>query len=948
MTGGRTAPRLAMVVVAGLVCGILLTGTGRAQGPDDITGLRAEVSRLHGQGKYAEALPFAQRAPELAQKRHGEEHPEYASAIAWLAAVYFAQGRYAEAEPLYRRSLDIIEKVLGANHPELGRALNNLAELYRTQGRYAEAEPLYKRSLATRETALGPEHLEVGTALGNLALLYETQGRYAEAEPLQKRSLDILEKALGPEHPTVATSLNNLALLREKQGRYPEAEAVYRRSQRIYEKALGPEHPYLGQSLDNLARLYNSQGRYSDAEQLFGRSLAIREKALGAEHSDVGSSLENLAALYQTQGRYTEAERLYKRALAIFEKALGPNHRDVGAPLNGLGGLYGRLGRHAEAELLYRRSLTIAENTLGPEHPDVAVSLHNLAELYRVLGRFAEAEPLYRRDLAITEKALGPGHHSVGQTLNSLGVLYRALGRYTEAEQLCKRSIVIYENALGSEHPKVASSLNSLALLYESQGRYGEAEALYKRSIVIYEKALGSEHPLVGDAFSNLAGLAYVQSDWASAAEYWQHSTSIIKRRAVPRISGGRGETSGLEAPRLALRFSALVKTTHRLIVNGRDRTTALSTEMFETAQWTLGSEVATSLAQMAARSAKGSPQLAVLVRKQQDLESEWQVKDKLLIAAKSEAPAKRKPDMEKVLADRLAAIDTRLADLGQELARDFPDYAALASPAAVSVGEVQEQLAADEALLLFLATPKLKPIPEETFVWVVTKSSLRLVRSDLGTVALAREVTALRCGLDATAWYGDGAEKCAGALGIPLNKAAGANQQLPFDHSRAHKLYSVLFGEVQDLIKGKHLLIVPSGPLTQLPFQVLVTKAPASSNHRAVAWLAREHAITILPAVSSLKALRRVGKPSAASKPMIGFGNPLLDGPDARYAGRAKLAREKQLCPVGSLRVAALAGLRGDVQRVETRSGLADVSHIKLQVPLPETATSCALWPRM
>src|SRR5262249_19042579 len=207
-----------------------------------------------------------------------------------------------------------------------------------------------------------------------------------------------------------------------------------------------------------------------------------------------------------------------------------------------------------------------------------ANTLHNLAELYRVLGRFAEAVPLYRRDLAITEKSLGPTHHSVGATLNSLGVLYRALGRYTEAEELCKRSIVIYENALGTEHPRVASSLNSLALLYESQGRNGEAEALYRRSIVIYEKALGSEHPLVADVFSNLAGLAFAQSDWASAAEYWHRSTSIIKHRAVARLSGGRGETSGLEAQRLALRFSALVKTAHRLIAEGRDPAAMLPT----------------------------------------------------------------------------------------------------------------------------------------------------------------------------------------------------------------------------------------------------------------------------------------------------------------------------------------------------------------------------------
>ena len=40
-----------------------------------------------------------------------------------------------------------------------------------------------------------------------------------------------------------------------------------------------------------------------------------------------------------------------------------------------------------------------------------------------------------------------------------------------------------------------------------------------------------------------------------------------------------------------------------------------------------------------------------------------------------------------------------------------------------------------------------------------------------------------------------------------------------------------------------------------------------------------RDHALTVLPGGSSLKALRRVARPSAANKPMIGFGNPLLDG---------------------------------------------------------------------
>jgi CHAT domain-containing protein len=77
----------------------------------------------------------------------------------------------------------------------------------------------------------------------------------------------------------------------------------------------------------------------------------------------------------------------------------------------------------------------------------------------------------------------------------------------------------------------------------------------------------------------------------------------------------------------------------------------------------------------------------------------------------------------------------------------------------------------------------------------------------------------------------------------------------------------------------------------------------------------------------------------------MIGFGNPLLDGPDASYASRAKLARAKQRCPEAPSQRLALAGHRGGALRVEARGGLADVSHVKMQVPLPETADElCAV----
>jgi CHAT domain-containing protein/tetratricopeptide (TPR) repeat protein len=784
------------------------------------------------------------------------------------------------------------------------------------------------------------------TALGAEATQLYRQGKYADGISVAERALALAERLYGRDHIDVAHSLNNLATLYDVQGRHAEAEAAYRRALTISEKALGPDHPDLGTALNNLAVLYRAQGRYSEAEPLYKRSLAIAEKSLGPDHPLVSTSLNNVAALYESQGRYADAEPLYKRSLAIAERALGPDHPDVGAPLNNLAGLYRDQGRYAEAEQLYSRSLAIAEKALGPEHPNFATALNNLAVLYWDQGRYAEAEPLSRRSLAIVEKVLGPYHPDVAASLNALAQLYRDQGRAAEAKQLFERSLATGENALGPDHPFVATVLNNLASLLQDEGSYSAAEPLFKRSLALREKALGPDHPLVGTSLNNLAGLHFVQHHWSLATDYWRRSAVVVVRRTQRGIAGGRGDPSAEEAQRLAGQFWGLVKVSHRLAVERPNTIAVLASEMFETAQWAQGSEAAASLAQMAARSAKGSPQLAGLVRERQDLVSEWQTKDKQLIAAKSEPPPKRKAEVEKALADRLAAIDIRLADIDQRLGEHFPDYAALASPAPASVAEIQAQLRADEALVLFLDTPEWKPLPEETFVWVITRSDTRWTRSDLGTEALTREVGALRCGLDGTAWDGDGTEECAKALSIPLDKVPGPNQLLPFDHARAYELYWALFGKVQDLIKGKHLLVVPSGPLTQLPFHVLVTKPPTSTDHRAAAWLAREHAVTVLPAVSSLKALRRVGKPSTAPRPMIGFGNPLLDGRGSHDAQRAKLAREHQSCPVPSQqRVASSPKQRGGVAPVPSPGGLADPTHLKAQAPLPETTEElCAV----
>jgi CHAT domain-containing protein/tetratricopeptide (TPR) repeat protein len=838
-----------------------------------------------------------------------------------------------------------------AQHGDEVEALNVQVEQLYQAGKYGEATEVAKRALAMSERQFGADDPTVGACLNKLGMLYQDQGRYADAEPLYKRALTIAEKALGPDHANVGSRLNNLADLYRAQGRYAEAEPLYKRALAVAEKALGPDHPDFGAVLGNLALLYRSQDRYDEAEQLYKRVLAIDEKALGGDDPDVGIDLNNLATLYRAQGRYAEAEPLYKRALAIAEKARGPDHPDVGRDLNNLANLYHDESRYAEAEPLLKRALAVDEKALGLDHSAVSRDLNNLAELYRDQGRYTEAEPLYERAISIDQKAFGDDHPEISIELSNLALLYYAQGRYGEAEQLYKRALAIAETALGTEHSDVGIDLNGLATVYRAEGHYSEAEPLMKRALAIAKKALGPDHPDVGTDLNSLATLYFSQGDWLRATDYWRGSTNVsIRRTQRGTLAAGQALTGRRksEAERVSWRFKNLVKAANRLESEQRNDM-HLRREMFETAQWAQSSEAAESLAQMAARGAKGDPKLAAFVRERQDLVAEWQKRDLVRSASVSKASEKRDAEAETANVVRLAAIDEKIADIDKRLVTDFPDYSALASPAPLSVEHVQDQIAANEALILILDTPQLEPAPEESFIWVVTKTDSRWVRSELGTPSLTREVAALRCGLDYQGAWTD--SHCSDLLKVAYTHADHDvfGRPLPFDLGRAYDLYKRLFGPIEDLIKDKRLLIVPSGPLTQLPFQVLVTEPPktalpsAFADYRDVAWLARKHAITVLPVVSSLKALRELAKRSHASKPYIGFGNPLLEGQPEKFTAdgdAAKLAREKRCDPTLRHRVVSLLGLRGGSRTVSRGNrGAVDVADLRTWAPLPETA---------
>jgi CHAT domain-containing protein len=411
-------------------------------------------------------------------------------------------------------------------------------------------------------------------------------------------------------------------------------------------------------------------------------------------------------------------------------------------------------------------------------------------------------------------------------------------------------------------------TLNNLAALYWKHGRYAEAKPLDERALAIREKALGTHHPAVALSLNNLASVYYKQGRYADALPLVRRTiadTTAATWAALPVLFGA-------QAGKL---ISANEAIQDGLYVVQRASQTAAGK----------------ALNALAVRFSAGADRLAKLVRRDQDLANEAAKLDRAIIARISGEPSKRDDSEEQQIRDSITAVARERTDLQTIFAQEFPDYAALSNPQPLTVKDIQALLADDEALVIVDLEAN------ESYVWAITHSTSDWKALSVTAAAVSKQVSVLRRLLD-------------------------LHSLRPFDAQVSFALYLEVLAPALHLLRGKpRLSIVLSGALTSLPPQLLITHDPTGKALKDVDWLIRTHAVTVLPSVASLKVLRGKSAIADATKPPIGFADPVFGQSAQQLAENTKVAAN----------VTASRGIRGTV---------ADLVELKKALPqLPETA---------
>ncbi len=518
---------------------------------------------------------------------------------------------------------------------------------------------------------------------------------------------------------------------------------------------------------------------------------------------------------------------------------------------------------------------------------------------------FGKAEKLYKRIYQSALRKVGPEDPQFVSVLLGMGTFYVEHRKCQQASPILNRALSVFEKTNKERPLELSSIFQSLATCYEAIGAYADALKFLEMAKKQLVDRFGQSSVFVAYIMHQVAGIHLAQGNLDAAYD----TSKKVVQFYVDRVSSGIGLAGTGEQSVASIRhvFDRYVTIAWALKEARGDTVDPYTEDAFLASQWANQSRAGIALLQMSVRFFAQEGKMSNAMRKKQDLVLTWNQLEQRLIAAMGRPVQDRTIEKLASLQAEIADVENEIAAVTEELRSDCPRCTALLGSMASSIAAVRSQsdnkrksskndnilsngaetvgktkqignLRDKEILVLFNVHD------QNTYVWAITPRYARWKKLDLKSADLDLAIQSLRCGLSAEEWYGAlRADRCARALGLPQVPEDGA--PLPFDLNIAHELYKDLFGEFEDLIEGKHLLIVPSGALTSLPFQVLVTENPKTgmpkdyAGYRDVAWLGARQPILVLPSVSSLVALRENTKISSAPRKYLGFGDPILEG---------------------------------------------------------------------
>jgi tetratricopeptide (TPR) repeat protein len=540
------------------------------------------------------------------------------------------------------------------------------------------------------------------------------------------------------------------------------------------------------------------------------------------------ATVNSLANCLRGAGNFEEAIDWYRRA-AELSRAAGDAARE-GNVLSNIAVVYSRLG---EFDLARQTAEQAASRARASQNAQVEVyALQVLGNAYGVMGEHALAVATHGRALARLDDL--PASNIVSfaraEELDNIGVFQCLDGHFDAAIASLTRA----REVSGSAAPYPLSEAIADTYLGWSAyrlNRLDDAERWFTAARAAWRTV--DDASMANDMLLSEIGYARVlraRGRDADALAIDQAALVTLDRlRAGRNVTGTSGATSLLPATR------AYADTIDLLISLGR------SADAFDVSERYRARLFLDTLDDR--RNGIGQSMTDAERARETSLADEAVKVQTRLWDPQTPAAARR------TLEARLGAIDQDLDALRREVRRQDPRYGRVRFPELMTAGAVTGSLAPDTAMLSFVLGD------DRSFVFALTPDGVTAAVLPAGKTIEAR---------------------AAAFSTLLATRPVPGISRLTRVRAQASALTAMLLSPVTPALRGKtHLIVLPDGALSALPFEALAAVAGQGFAPPRGAWLAEQFALSYAPSASALIA---VGERAAAAgtRSVVAFGDPL------------------------------------------------------------------------
>lgn len=643
--------------------------------------------------------------------------------------------------------------------------------------------------------------------------------------------------------------------------------------------------------------LHYSQGDLTAALESYDKAAKLYE--LTGDKSRRAELLADIGQIYFVRSQHSLAAEYFKKSLALSEE-LGEKKK-IALALNSMGALYSALGDYAPALDYYRKSIAICEEI--KDQRLISTPLMNIGSIYRIIGNNALALDYYQRSLLLTE-ALNDKRRTAF-VLSNIGQIHLSQANYSQALEYLQRALAMVQE-LGSKADVV---------LYEGLiGSVHMARKDYALALVHFEKSLSLNESIGQKAFTatmlqNIGHVHYLEGRTDRALDYFKRSLTLAEESQESAVTAGA--LIGLSTTYLAQnKNEAALASAERALVLASQMQKAdalwLSHNLIGRAQLALGrpdlarrsfDAAIDGIERMRAGIAGGEQESR---RFFEDKLAPYHSIIELLVATKSypdallyaerakartlldvlssgrvnvtKAMTKEEDERERALRGQIVALNSQLfqAEQQRNQARST-ELQALLEKARLEYEAFQANL--------YTAHPELKVQRGQSPVLTLAEAEKLL--PDSRTAILQYVVAGGESYVFVIARAKGKLAVTVHKLGIRSDKLGTeaesfrqqvASRDMAFNPA-ARRLYDLLIKPAAKQLQGiKSLIIVPDGPLWDLPFQAL---------YGDKGYLLDDFVVSYAPSLSVLREMRRKRTTSFQSKPaydLLALGNPDLN----------------------------------------------------------------------